>query len=421
MSEWVDEVAPAAGAPVRGGRDMGNSRGSRGSITEDVVVGSMVARPAAGAGSVDEDFTVGPRGGRALSDGARKMLANIDKHDSVHDESPPAATGAAVAVSPDLPVVTPAGAAPVAAAVAPPPAPDPAAEHIEARTKLEEHNRKLVAELAAARARPARGEPTARDKALDEAEKGYLGDSVGSVRRLIATALGIEDPASKDVDKELTYLYHDLTKRELGVALDPAVQNDRENDRTRRMLERDRRERTAPVSAPDETAARTAQDAAQATAIAGMLPGLKHAEKYPLLTAHSEALHSAKPEVLIWEVIKHEIAAGVIRPDANGKYPDDATLIDHASKTIETRYQALRDRFAPAAATSTATPTQPTVTTDAKADPAPGVRTITNASASVAPATLPAAKPEPTTAPMKFKNDKERIRYLANKHFPDAR
>lgn len=419
MSEWVDE-SPATSAP-RGGSNFGNAHSARGSIVEDVTVGTTTSRPAAGANAAEEDFVIGSRGARALPDGAKRMLANLEKHDSVED-APPAATtesppAVAAPAATSAPVVTPPAAAAVAPVVAP--AVDPAAEHIARANRLEEHNRKLVAELAAAKGRP-RGTPSARELRLDEADKGYLNDSVGSVRKFLATVLGVDDPASPDVSKELKYLYHDLTKNELGVALDPIVALERENERTKRMMERDRRERSAPA-APDESAARAAQDGAQAAAIAGMLPALGHAAKYPLLTAHSEALHSAKPEALIWDVIKHDIAAGVIQPDANGKYPDDATLIDHASKTIESRYQALRDRFAPAA-TSTATPTQPTVQTDTKADPSPGVRTITNASASVAPATLP-AKPEPTTtaAAPRYPNEKARIKALIAKYSADAK
>lgn len=413
MSEWVDE-SPTTSAP-RGGSNFGNSHSARGSIVEDVTVGTTTSRPAAGANAAEEDFVIGSRGARALPDGAKRMLANLEKHDSVEDappavatESPPAAAApAVVSASPTTP--------PAVAAVPPvAPAVDPATEHIARADRLEGHNRKLVAELAAAKGK-GRGDISAREKALDEADKGYLGDSVGSVRKFLAAVLGADDPASPDVTKELKYLYHDLTKNELGVALDPAVQNERENERTRRMLERDRRERNAPAPT-DEGAARSAQDTQTVAMIAGMLPAIKHAEKYPLLSSHSEKLHGAKPEALIWDVIKHEIAAGVISSDS-----DNNTLIDHASRKIESRFQALRDMFAPAA-TSTATPTQPTVTTDSKADPHTGVRTITNASASVAPATLP-AKPEPTTtaAAPRYPNEKARIKALIAKYSADAK
>lgn len=399
-----DEVSPVGSA--QRGRDSG-PRTARGSIVEDMVVGGLTAKPAGGGRGDSEDVTVNGRGGRVLSDTARSLLAKLDT-------SPPAAAAPATVIPETPPAVTP----PAAATAAPetPTAPDPAAEHIARAERLSQHNAKLLSELETLRARPVRGEPSAREKALDEAERMYLEDPVGAIRRLVALATGATDHASKDVDAELTGLYQDLTERELGVALDSAEKSKRESLRTRKLLDRDRRERAAESAKPAEpTEAPEAKQTAEMSAkIAPLLTAGKHAERYPLLMALSSDFDGRKPEELLWHGIKRGIQLG----ELDGNTPDDK-LIDEVSKKIETHYQSLADKIVKARtpATSTAPPTQATDATASKVDPpSNGVRTITNASASVAPATPPASKPAPNTeTPPKYRNEKERRLAIARR------
>lgn len=406
MTDFVDEVSPI-GSGSRG-RDSGGQRSARGSIVEDVTVGGLTSRPAGGAKGDVEDVVVAPRGGRSLSEAAQKALAVLDGDAApavaaATPETPPPAAPASATTTPAAATATPA-----------PPAPDPAAEHIARADRLAEHNRKLLGELEAHRARPARSEPSAREKALDEAERMYPEDSIGALRRFVAATLGVADPASKEVDAELTGLYQDLTERELGVPLDTAQKAIRESARTRRALERDRRElkaeKEAPAAAPaDDTAAK--QTAEMSAVIAPLLTAGKHAERYPLLMSLATDFDGVKPEELLWHGIRRGIASGELdAKDSNDK------LIDTISRKIEAHYQALADKFSKARpAASTAPPTQATDATATKADPPNGVRTITNASASVAPATPPAAKPAPITEPPKYRNEKERRLAIAQR------
>lgn len=405
-----DEVTPLSSA--QRGRDSG-PRTARGSIVEDMVVGGLTAKPANGGSGESEDVTVNGRGSRVLSETAQKLLAKLDN-------SPPAAAAPAAAADAPPAVVTPPAAAGAASSAETPaqPAPpaDPAAEHIARAERLSQHNAKLLGELETLRAKPARGEASAREKALDEAERMYLEDPVGAIRRLVALATGSADHASKEVDAELTGLYQDLTERELGVALDTAEKSKRESLRTRKLLDRDRRERAAETAKPAEPVAEpeSKQTAEMAAKIAPLLATGKHSERYPLLMALAPDFDGRKPEELLWHGIKRGIQLGEL--DANT--PDDK-LIEEVSKKIETHYQALADKIVKARtpATSTATPTQATDATASKVDPpSNGVRTITNASASVAPATPPASKPEPATeAPPKYRNEKERRLAIARR------
>lgn len=406
MTEGVtteDEVAPL-GSGARG-RDSG-PRTARGSIVEDMVVGGLTAKPAGGARGEAEDVTVNSRGGgRVLSETAQKLLAKLD-------DSPPVAP----AETPPAAAAAPAPATPASETPATPTPADPAAEYIARADRLAQHNAKLLAELESVRARSARGEPSARDKALDEAERGYLESPIASIRRLIATAIGVDDPKHEAVDAEMKGLYQDLTEQELGVSLDDARKAQREALRTRKLMERDRRERAAETAKPPEPteAPEAKQTAEMAAKIAPLLAAGKHAERYPLLMALAPDFDGRKPEELLWHGIRRGIQLGELDPNT----PDDK-LIDEVSKKIETHYQALADKIVKARTpvTSTAPPTQASDSSGSKVDlPSNGVRTITNASASVAPATPPAAKPAPTSdTPPKYRNEKERRLAIARR------
>ena len=291
-------------------------------------------------------------------------------------------------------------------------------------TRLSEANQRLLQELDGLRKAP-RGEMSAREKALDEAERTYLDDNVGAIRRVIATVLGVDDPNHKDVDAELSGLYVDLTSRELNVPLEASHKATREAVRARQLLARDKRERKAEEEAKANRAStddesRKANEAA--TFIENRLStkrtdGTSIAESHPLLMGLAESIDGMAPTKLLWKAIEQGVKAGKYDP-ASG----DDNLIAAAAKDIEDHYTRLSEKIAKS---------KPTKVDAANAAPAVAVepastdqrqskatRTITNASASVAPAT-PAKKAEPvkTEERPKFKNDKER-RAWALRHIP---
>lgn len=415
--EIVEELSPVGGAKP----SAGNSRIARGQISESITVdtgrGAEPTRDEAAGGVEQETITVGKRR-LGLPESARKMLDNIDKHGTVHDESPPAA-----AVVPDAGVTPVSPAATVAdpAAAAAAPVPTPATVDADATERLTEANRKLLAEVETLRSSPVKHTPGQREKTLDEVERLLIDDSIGSLRKLYATALGVEDPKDPAIDQHLTWLYHDLTERELGVPLDPTVKNAREVERVKHLRARDRREMAAESqraaapapSAEDQTFAQHAQ------LVSGHQTSAGHTAKFPLLMAAGSDIDGRPAS----ELVLREIRRGFDTGEYNRATNDDV-LIEAASRRLEAKYQALADKIVKARpAVSTATPTQATVATDQKAEPqGTGHRTITNASASVAPATPPAAKPTPTDDPPKkpWRNEKERIKQLIAKHSGEA-
>lgn len=397
MADIVQDVSPIgigkSGSP--------NSAANRPVISQTVSPSGGASRGAAteggGSPTIEQTVSNGVRGGRMLSESTREMLANLDKHGSVKappapeapvpDESPPAPASAVAST----PAPTQAGAAAAPAAEPAKPA-EPTDEHRAAYERVRTRNRELIAENEKLKAGPRR-EPTAREKALDEAERTYLDDPVAAIRRLIATVQGIDDPKHKDVDAELSGLYQDLTARELGVPVDPTRQELRESTRTRLALARDKREwqseRAAATAAPPDDP--EAKLVAEHASLIGTRLSSKQAdgktvgEAYPLTMRLAERLHGSKPEALILATIREGFKSGEFDPKEH-----DDKLIEQAAKKIETHYQALGELFGQASP-STATPT-PTADATANKETARNQvgRTITNASASVAPATPPA-------------------------------
>ncbi len=399
---------------------------------------------------IEQSINHADRGGMRLSEATRKMLANLDVHGTVADrpvtDSPTAApeAGDAGAAPPAAPQpadgaapatlaepakpATPSGpgqpqAAPPGAPATPAPAAPPVDEHRERADRVEARNRELVSEVE--RLKGTKREPTPREKALDEAERGYLDDSIGSIRRLIAQAIGTDDPKHADVDAELAGLYRDLTAKELGVTLDPAEVARRESARTRHMMARDKRERTAEQSAA-QAAAQAPTDLPEAKQlaehtqlVAGRLAtkqadGKSVGDAYPLTMRLAEQLHGQKPEALILSVIRQGFATGEFDPKRQ-----DAELVEQAAKKIEAHYQDLAKLFggaSPQPSTAAAPPPQG-VTENQDTGRSQVAPTITTASASVAPATSPAIQ-QPAPKP-KYKSEDERRRAIAQKYFKD--
>lgn len=412
MAEIVSEVTsrPSGGA--------GN--GARSVISNTVQAGSLTKlaeRPAADRG--EERSSSGGDGGtienivhaggeRAVPDRVRKMLENLDKHGTVKPTAEqlaaaPAPAEAPAATAPAETPAAPAAAAPVAAPAAPPAStatqPPPEIERVTAR------NRELVEENTRLKQGGARRELSPREKTLDEIERGYLDDSRGAVRRLIALALGHDDPKHADVSAEYKGLLQELTAEDLGVTVDPSQQAIREAARTRHILARDKREQTASTSKPAEPS--DGPDVEYHRTISSRLQerqtdGKTIADANPVLK-----LLGAKPEAALLQVIQHGLNTGEMDPKS-----DNNTLIQQAiakvHKHFETQHQVLAGIYGGATAPSTAQPTAATETANKDAGQGQAPRSITNASASVAPATSP-AKSEPTTQqPKRYRTEEAR-------------
>jgi hypothetical protein len=406
VSTLSTEPRPASGS---------NGANARPVISQTVTVGSLARAtpvPAAGDGSGGAANTIAnevKQGGGAvrssLGETARAMIAALDK---------PAATAAAVAPATPAVVVP----EPVAGGAAPAPAAAPAqpaapAQAGDQRSELERYvtrNRDLVAENERLKSGGAKREPSAREKALDEAEASYFSGrdgAVGAVRRMLATWLGVDDPKHADVDHELKGLYQDLTAKELGIEPEDAQQAKREAVRTRQMLERETRQRKAAqeTTRPAEDPAAKV-DADHTSIIATRLASVGDA--HPLTMELAEEFYGLKPEALLLRVIRDGFATGEFDPKDKNE-----TLIAQALEKTEPHFQARADKIA--AATTRTAPPNPSDPIAKKDDgQQQAARTITNASASVAPATPPAKPVVPER--QQYRSEDARRRAILEKH-----
>lgn len=366
---------------------------------------------------------------RSFTEHQRQMLAAMDGPAPASAAAAPAAGPAPSGGLNAAAKSEPAPAAPVEAAKAPSPAVEPpnpdagaerAAELAKHNERLTEVNRKLVARLEQAERRSS-APLDERMTALLEIEHTWTTDPYTAMRKLTALNAGIKDHASPDVDALLSNIYTEWTGKELKMQPDPARQALIEAQRNRILMARDKREREAADKAAQDakmSEAERTKHAEIARGIDSRLEAEKHADKYPLLMKYAKVIDQTSPGDLIWNSIRRDIAAGVMDPNT----PDDV-LINHYSKQIETHYQAHRDALSVApASTSTAPTTQATVpVADKPADATqPGVRTITNASASVAPAALPTATTPPAPDKPRKMSEEARRLALAAKHFPST-
>lgn len=410
MSEIVDTVTSLRG---------GNGPAARPTVTETVEAdGQSPAVTLNRAGIEEERFSEGGRKGRVLKESTQKLLEQFDQErvrrarvdaGEIEDDGEEAVVETAsdpddVGLVDEVKTET--------------------AEKIEEPVvdqrfeRLESANRKLTEELETERKRP-RGDMNDRLKALDEAEKAYVDDGpVAAFRRFLAVVLNAA-PDSKEVDSELSGAYVDLTARELNVPLEAAHQATREAARTRLALARDRRERKAEAEATAKLGEKDTdtQQAEQASTFIGNRLTTVSGE-YPMLMALAEELDGMKPSMLIWRTMQRETKIGNLDPALG----DDA-LINAAAKLLENNYQRLAERLGKAKPSTTDTTTSEPVAKTVSKDQHQGkaVRTITNANASVAPATSPKQKTskQPEEKP-KFKSDKERREFLLKKHFPNG-
>jgi hypothetical protein len=353
--------------------------------------------------SNDENVTMGMRPSRQLKESTLKLLRTDlgAAPDAAKPEgaAKPADVAATPAATDDAAKAKPADAS------AKPEEPHP--DTVRA-TRLAEHNAKLVAELEAARKQSHRSGPSEREKTLDEIEGLIVTNPIAAHRKLMAMAMGVPED-SKDIDAHEQFLESELTSKRIGVPLTEESEAARKAARTLVAIQREMRARkaeettkaAAPPVDPDEAVATE-----KSSIIGNRLAASKHAEKYPLLMAWSEGVHGAKPERLLWTIIDHGFKTG----EFDRSTPDDQ-LIDAASKRIETYYQ---DLLSKAPKTGTAQP-EPIASTDGKNADSPGkqVGTISNAVASVAPATLPENKaPDKQT----YRTEREKRLAVIRKH-----
>jgi hypothetical protein len=233
-------------------------------------------------------------------------------------------------------------------------------------------------------------------------------------------------------------LYKEWTASELKVSLDDGARALIGERRNRALIDRDKREREAARKREEdrnrsEEGKRRVQSVIKAL---GEELTTKYAGKYPLLMEHAQLFDNLPPEQALFNAISRGIGAGQHKHDD----PDDV-LVDHYAKELEARYKPryealersfstrlepiFEKKFKPAPSTAPVGQAAASVASNGQAaDPSQaGVRTITNASASVAPASPPAAPEQPTKddkTPPKWRNEDERRRYLAELHFGGA-
>lgn len=260
------------------------------------------------------------------------------------------------------------------------------------------------------------GEETAAQRAarLDAAEAEYLSDPVKALHRYVAGVLGVDDENHDDVKKEVADLFLDLTAHVSGATQETSHLAKRQSDRTRREWEREKRGRAASGKKDAEAAAKREREQ-HVDGIVGQLDGVikTSAEKYPHLTSLAPLLDGKSAGRVIWEVVERGIARGDFKADE-----DDEVLIAKAAKVAEQHYtkraDPIRSALNPKKPSTATTPTAST-----KEAPAAQVERekprerkearVTNADASVAPATPPAQKPAPKTIPLQ--NDEQRRRH----------
>lgn len=430
MAEIVSEVT----SRPSGGNGSGN--GARAVIGNTVQAGSLTKlaeRPSAdrGEGGSGRSTAGGGDGGtienivhtggeRAIPDRVRKMLDNLDRHGTVGE---PAADAGKPAEAAAAAVAAPAAPATPTAPTAPPPATPPApVQPAAAPPELERvtaRNRELVAENERLRSGGARREPTPREKSLDEIERTYLDNPRDAIRRLAALALGHEDPKHADVTAEIRGLLQDLTAEDLGVSVDQSQQALREAARTRYLLAREQRERKAEQAAaskpsessdgPDAGHHVTIVNRLQERQIDGPNSGKTIADANPVLK-----MLGGKPETALLQIIKQGIEAGEMDP----KSDNNALIqqaIDKVNSHFKQQHQVLAGIYGGATVPSTAAPTAATETANKGEGQGQAPRSITNASASVAPATPP-AKAEITPTPKRPRTEEARRQAIIDRH-----
>lgn len=384
-------------------------------------------------GPAVEYLEVGPR---ELSAAARERVKAIRDRIAA-EEKPATAAAAPPAEAPPAATATPAtviadddagdgedddpDAPPVAGSGDEPAKPQPATPAPDAELKS-------TIERQAAMIEKHRAEAEAARKAADEAtrasksaafadEDAYIASPVAAAKAWLARSIGAKDVSDPAVEKELDDLLTDLIAAKNNVSLDQSYTADRRSVLTQRAWEAEKRRR-----AGHETSAATTSDngsqvvqAARAE-IARRLGTAKDAT--PHLLSLSMAIDGREPEAVVWEALQKGVANGTIDPNAS-----DDHMFEQARSAAEKFYAARAEAFRASmklgtAASSTPPDQQASVAganvKDDRARQGHGPRTITNAAASVAPAT---STQKPTeTPPLRHETDQERRARVLKKH-----
>jgi len=277
------------------------------------------------------------------------------------------------------------------------------------RAALERYEQQLEA------ARKGSDETAAQRAArLDAAEQEYLSDPIKALHKHVAAVFGHDDENHEDVKKEVLDLFLDLTAHVSGATQDPAHQAKRQSDRTRREWEREKRSRAAGGKKDAEAAARAEREKQIDSIVADVDGRIKtDAEKFPHLTALAPLLDGKTAGRVIWEVVERGIARGDFKADEA-----DDVLIAKAAKVAEQHYTQRADPLRAAITKPTTSTAKPAATAKTVAPAAQVEREkprtskearVTNADASVAPATPPASKPAPKAIPLQ--NDEARRKH----------
>lgn len=294
---------------------------------------------------------------------------------------------------------------------------------------LEERNKSLISELETARKTP-KAQRTERETQLLAAESSYIDEgSIPALRKFLGVIVGAA-PDSKEVDAELAGLYTDLTARELGVTLDQNQQALRDNARTRLLLARDKREKAEADKKPAvDNSADDAQYGDATKYLDNLLAakgqsGSSIADEYPMLMSLAQDFDGYAPGEVLARAIRREIMVGTLDPNTS-----DVDMIRAVAPKIERHYDAVAKKIEATRAKktkpNTTTPSEkPKVATDKSKEQrqSQGARTISNATASRAPAKLPkTTKQKADTTAEKtrkdFKSDAEWRAHLLTKHF----
>lgn len=459
VSEGASRASNAA--PTEGPRAADTRRVSRPHETVQAVVGA-ISSGAESRRDTHVTYSKAPEG-RALTDGQRKMLENLDKHGDVKGVADTAVTvreGSSAAEAKAEPGRAQGGEPapePKASSADAPATPAPAADSKPAEAKAEpaktevraddadlkaryeralEHNKRLVEELEA-RDKAGPGELDDRYKELDAIERDWSSDPIASMRRMVALNAGLksDDPM---VDRLMGHIYKEWTGKEFKVEMDDGTRAAIGTDRNRLLIERDKRERAAAQKREEDRAKKSEAERRAQAAVKYLEDqlGSKYADRYQLLKEHAPLFDNLSPAHALFTAISRGIAAGQHKETD----PDDI-LIDHYARELEERYKPRYSRLeeiftkkleptfekkfkTTATATSTTTPGQAPASEarDPAADaPRDGARTLTNASASVAPPAPPAdATPaKDDKQPPKWRSEEERRQYFARLRFGD--
>lgn len=385
----VDEevaMTPKAGA---------TSRGPSARTTHDETLGPDGKVTAQRGGVEDENHSLVRTGGRKFNASTEALLAKMESAPDDGEEDTGLAPHEEGDADEDEPDDAPAPDDTGEAEDEPEPAEDDAAQAVNAR--LAARNTELIAELDAARKTP-KTQRTDRETALVAAEATYYDEgSVPALRKFLAVITGAA-PDSKEVDAELTGLYSDLTVRELGVALDDNQRALRDNARTRLLLARDKREKVEADKKPvaDDSVEADVNYGAATKYVDNVLStkvqnGASLADEYPMLMDLAEDFDGFKPGEVLARAIRREILTGTLDPKAEA-----IDMIRHVAPKIEKHYDAVAKRIEATRAktkkTDTTTPSgkKPKVAeASTERRQSTGAPTITNATASRAPAKNP--------------------------------